>query len=150
MKKKVCKKCEAEKTVDQYNKFSRSKDGLRYWCQECDREAHKEYKRRVRAKKKQTRAIKKGKKPKKIVKVRAYKKKEPKVVYDKMDPRSSFMKKRLERIKRSYEKILRRKRKQELAEERYLDGMLSFDIEADSELFDNSLEHIDLFSVSEY
>lgn len=35
METKICKKCGQEKSLDQFNKQKRTKDGLRTWCRTC-------------------------------------------------------------------------------------------------------------------
>ena len=36
MNMKRCSKCKIEKPTSEFNKYSKSKDELRYWCQLCD------------------------------------------------------------------------------------------------------------------
>lgn len=40
---KVCTKCLAEKELDEYNKYKKSKDGLNYWCRACCNAEKKAY-----------------------------------------------------------------------------------------------------------
>lgn len=41
---KICKKCNIEKNVTNFYKRKKSKDGLREWCKECEKESCKKYK----------------------------------------------------------------------------------------------------------
>ena len=43
METKVCKKCEIEKPLSDFNKDKYSKDGLRYRCRECTKKEYKNY-----------------------------------------------------------------------------------------------------------
>ena len=40
---KVCVKCGRELPVEEFNKHSKSKDGLQPYCKECQSEAYKKY-----------------------------------------------------------------------------------------------------------
>lgn len=40
---KICNQCDIEKEIDEFNKWSRSKDGFRNYCRECQKEYQKSY-----------------------------------------------------------------------------------------------------------
>jgi hypothetical protein len=41
---KICRKCGVEKSIEEFWKRSRNRDGLNCWCKGCDRESSKKYK----------------------------------------------------------------------------------------------------------
>jgi hypothetical protein len=43
MEKKICKKCNIDKYLSEYNKDKYSSDGLRYRCKDCTREDYRNY-----------------------------------------------------------------------------------------------------------
>ena len=40
---KICTKCNEEKPLDAFRKQSSTKDGLKYYCKECDNQTAKKY-----------------------------------------------------------------------------------------------------------
>ena len=43
MRKKICSKCQQDKPIKEFNKNGCNRDGLSYWCKNCQREYHKIY-----------------------------------------------------------------------------------------------------------
>jgi len=66
--KKTCARCRENKTVDMFNKFKRSRDGLHSYCKECNKECT----RKTR--------LKTGQKEKERLKVAEYRKNNPEKV----------------------------------------------------------------------
>ena len=143
MKYKQCSQCKAKKDVTEYNKREKSADGLNSWCRVCTKKAQKAYKLKVKQKKLEEDLY--GTSNIKIQPRKKYTLKIPK-----SDPNSRFMKSRLKKIKASYYKVLEKRRKREAAEDRYINSLDSCSIETDSNLFDNSLRYVDIFSIAEY
>lgn len=59
MIRKICTKCKKNKKIKEYSKYSRSKDGLQFWCKQCKKDFY--HKNRIEIISKQKEYVKENK-----------------------------------------------------------------------------------------
>ena len=47
VKVKTCRRCKQEKPIEQFSLRRRASDGHTFWCKDCSKQYHREYKERV-------------------------------------------------------------------------------------------------------